>query len=156
MIDIQERPLGPLEQEPLALGEGLMQPGRRVPDEGPQSCSAYSRYSSATAPASKGSNSVKHRRQQAILVVDDPAQPLAKNCGMEKVRHPDPVNPTDLVAIARPDPPPGGSQVVGRGAGLLGQSLLGQVIGQDHMGPVADVQPIAKRDPLRRRAFRSP
>ena len=67
---------------------------------------------------------------------------------MEQVGDADPVDPADLVAIARADPAPGRPQVVGRRRGFLGQPLLGQVIGQDHVGPVADVQAIAEVDAL--------
>ena len=67
---------------------------------------------------------------------------------MVEVGHADAVDPADLVAIARPDPPARRAQVVGRRGRLLGQPLLCQVIRQDHVGPVADVQPVADLDPL--------
>ena len=67
---------------------------------------------------------------------------------MVKITDAHPVHPANLVAIARPDPAARCSQVIGRGSRFLGQPLLFQMIGQDHVRAVADVQPVADLDPL--------
>jgi hypothetical protein len=65
-----------------------------------------------------------------------------------QVADPDAVDPPDLVAIAGADPAPGGPEMVGGGDRLLGQPLLGEVVRQDDVRPVADVEPVADLDPL--------
>ena len=139
----------------MPSAERLVQPGRRVADERPEPLGV----AEVLVGHGLGVERLEvgeHRREQPVLVGDDPVEVLAEPVGVVQVADPDAVDPADLVAIARADPAAGRAQVVGGRGRLLGQPLLGQVIGQDHVGPVADVQPAADVDPLRRRASRPP
>ena len=90
----------------------------------------------------------EHGRQQPVLVRNDPADVLAELVGrMVEVPDPDAVHPANLVAIAGPNPAPGCPEVVSRGGRFFRQAFLGEVVGEDHVGPVTDVQPAAKVDP---------
>ena len=124
-----------------------MQPGRRVADEWPQLLGVL-KILVGHRPGVERLEIGKHGRQQAVLVIDDPVQALAKDGRVKQVGNPDAVDPAHLVAIAGPDPAEGRSQVIGRGRGLFGQPLLGQVVRQNHMRAVADVQPVAEIDSL--------
>ena len=155
MIDVQQRALRPFEQQPLAPRQRLVQPRRRVADKRPQLLGVL-KVLVGDVPGVERLEIRQHGGQQPVLVVDDPVQPLAKHGRVEEVGNPDAVDPADLVAIAWPDPAPRGSQVIGRGRRLFGQPLLLQVVWQDDMRPVADMQPVAEIDSLRRQAYRSP
>jgi hypothetical protein len=90
----------------------------------------------------------QHRRQQAVLVGDDPAAVLGEPVGWYRSPDPDAVDPPHLVAIARARSRAGCPEVVGLGRRLLGQTLLGEVVGEDHVGAVADEQAPFGLDPL--------
>ena len=155
VVDVEQRPLRPLEQEPLAPAERLVEPGRRVADERPEPL-GVAEVLVGDGVGVERLEVGEHRREQPVLVGDDPAEVLAEPVGVVEVADPDAVDPADLVAVARADPAPGRAEVVGGRGRLLGQPLLGQVVGQDHVGPVADVQPAADVDPLRRPGSRPP
>ena len=149
MVDVEQRPLRPFEEQPAAPAERLVQPGRRVADHGPEPLGVAEVFVGDGLRVERREVG-EHRREQAILVGDDPLEVRPEPLGVVEVADPDAVDPADLVAIARPDPAPGRAQVVGGRGRLLGQPLLRQVVGQDHVGPVADVQPTADVDPLPR------
>ena len=46
----------------------------------------------------------------------------------------------DLVAVAGPDAAAGGADVLAVGRALVERPVLGEVPGEDHVGPVADPQ----------------
>ena len=75
-----------------------------------------------------------------------------KGRAVEEVADADAVDPSHLVAVAGADAAAGGAQAVGGGVGLLGESFFLDVVGEDDVGPVADVEPVAEHDPLRLQA----
>ena len=147
MIDVQQRSLCPLEHQPLAMRQGLVQPGRRVADEWPQLLRVL-KILIGHSPGVERLKIGKHGGQQAVLVIDDTVQALAKDGRVKQVGNPDAVDPAHLVAIAWPNPAERGSEVIGRGRGLFGQPLLGQVVRENHVRTVADVQSAAEIDSL--------
>ena len=149
VIDVKERTLGPLEEQAAALVQCLVQPRRRVADERAQPLGEPQVFFGDGG----GVNRLEireHRPQEPVLVIDDPRQPIAKWPGMIEVADANPMNPADLVSIARTDPPARRPQMVGLRGRLFGQPLLFQVIGKDDVGPVTDVEPAADVDPLGR------
>ena len=70
----------------------------------------------------------QHGGQKPVLVLDDSRQAVAKRRRVEQVSHPHAVHTANLVSIARTDPAPGRSEMIGRGRRFLGQTLLGEVI----------------------------
>ena len=149
MIDVQQRALGPFEQQAAAFVQRLVQPRCRVADERPQPL-GIAQVFVGDGPGVERREIREHRPEQPVLVIDDPRQPVAKRPGMVEVGDANPVNPADLVPIARTDPPARRPQMVGLGRGLLGQPFLFQVIREDHVGPVADMEPPADVDALGR------
>src|SRR5262245_38849864 len=72
---------------------------------------------------------------------------------VEQVGDSDPMHSSHLVAVAGTNSTPGRSQVIGRRSRLFGEPFLFQVIRQDHVSSVADTQPVAELNSLRRKRF---
>ena len=98
MVDVQERALGPLEQEPLAVGDGAMEPGGRVADVRPQALGQAEVLVGDLARVERREVG-QHRGEQAVLVVDDPAEVLAELLGVEQVADADAVHAPDLNSL---------------------------------------------------------
>ena len=92
----------------------------------------------------------QHRDEQLVLVGDDPAEVLAEPLGVEQVADADAVDTSHLVAITRTDPSAGRPKMIGGRGRLLGETLLGHVVGHDDVRPVADDQTAAEVDALGR------
>ena len=132
-----------------------MEPGGRVGDERPHPLGVAEVFVGHGVGVERR-EVVEHRREQAVLVGDDPPEVLAEPLGVVEVADPDAVDAADLVLVAGADPAPGRAEVVGLRQRLLGQPLLGQVVREDDVGAVADVEPALDVDPLPRRATRPP
>src|SRR5262249_51287255 len=83
-----------------------------------------------------------------VLVINDSSKPLLEGYRMIQIRDAHAMHPSDLIPIARPNPPPSRAKMVGHRRRFLSQSLLFKVIRKNHMCPVADMQPLADLDPL--------
>ena len=123
MVDVQQRPLGPLEQQLATLADGVMKPGDAVGDVRPQGLGVTEILVRDLVRIERPEVG-QHRPEQTVLVGDDPLQMIPKSIGMVQVADPDTVDAAHLVAVTGADAAPRGAEVVGRRGGLLGQPLL--------------------------------
>ena len=133
MIEIEQRALRALEQDMLATCEGrLDKPGRVVQV-----------VAQALAPADglvderiDGEGLAAHRRQEEVLVRQQPSEPLAQDLAIEQVFHAQ-AQPPGTIRVRRPDAAPGRPDGRGRQTRLV-RLVQREVVRHDHVRAATD------------------
>ena len=128
VIEVEQRALRALEQDMLATCEGrLDKPGRVV-----------QMVAQALAPPDglvderiDGEGLAAHRRQEEILVRQQPSEPLAEDLAIEQVFHAQ-AQPPRAIGVRRPDPAPGRPDSRGRQTRLV-RLVQREVVRHDHV-----------------------
>jgi hypothetical protein len=128
VIEVEERSLGALEQHVLASRKGrLDEPGRVVQmvreTLAPGGGQLDERFDLEGLAA--------HRREQQVLIRQQPPQAGAEHLPVEQVLHAEPDAP-GAVAVCRPDPPPRGPDLRAVEPNLV-RPIQGHVVRHDHV-----------------------
>ena len=145
MVHVQQRALRALGEDRLALGQRVVQEGRRVGHVRVDllvelDVLVHDGVHVEALGAVDG-------RQDVVLLLDGRGQLLAEAVAVEQVHDPD-AGPRELVDVRRADPAPGGADGLGVAPALLGL-IERLVVGHDEVGVVADLEPPGDRVPER-------
>ena len=139
MVDVEQRPLRPFEQQPAACLDGVEQEGGGVGDVRLEPLCIGGVLGVDRRGVERRWGGPGPVGEQPVFEVDDVLH-LRAEVGAVEVAEPDRQRTADLVAVAGPDAAAGGADRAPTGKTAVEEPILDDVPREDDVGPVAELE----------------